>query len=136
MKPARTIAIIALAFLAISSCIGAVPLIIDPSGGILKMPLSLLDHSPFRSFLIPGLILLFANGIFSLAIWVAALRKMKGYGLWVALQGCVLFGWITIEVFLIRAVSWPHFIYWAVGVVLIVSGAVTLRGGRLVHRQS
>jgi hypothetical protein len=111
-------------------------MIIDSSGGILKMPLSLLDHSPFHSFLIPGLILLFANGITSLVIAIAAFRKLNGYGLWVAFQGCVLFGWITIEVFLIRAISWAHFVYWAVAVLLIVTGLMTRRNGQLIHRDS
>jgi hypothetical protein len=48
----------------------------------------------------------------------------------------VLFGWITIEVFLIRAISWAHFVYWAVAVLLIVTGLMTRRNGQLIHRDS
>jgi hypothetical protein len=32
-------------------------LILSPSGELIGMPLSLLDHSPFTSFLIPGIVL-------------------------------------------------------------------------------
>ena len=102
-------------------------MIIDPTGGILKMPLSLLDHSPFHSFLIPGIILLVFNGILSLVITVAVLRNARNAGLWVGFQGCVLFGWITIEVIMIRAVAWPHFVYWITGLVLLACGWVLMR---------
>jgi hypothetical protein len=122
MKAVRKIAITALLFLGISSCVGGVPLILDPSGGILKMPLTLLHHSPFHSFLVPGLVLLFFNGILSVAIIVPVLRKAASAGLWVAFQGCVLFGWISIEVIMIRTLAWPHFLYWGVSLVLVLCG--------------
>lgn len=127
MKIIRILAIVVLLFSGVSSCAGGVPLILDPSGGILKMPLSLLEHSPFHSFLVPGLILFFANGVLSLVIAVAAIRKTKSAALWVAIQGCVMFGWITIEVIIMRAIVWPHFVYWGVAVVLIGCGWVLQR---------
>jgi hypothetical protein len=127
MKSLRVIVVVALLFLGLSSCAGGVPMIIDPTGGILKMPLSLLDHSPFHSFLIPGIILLVFNGILSLVITVAVLRNARNAGLWVGFQGCVLFGWITIEVIMIRAVAWPHFVYWITGLVLLACGWVLMR---------
>ena len=40
----------------------------DPSGRSLQMPISALQGSPFRDFLIPGIILLFFNGILPLVI--------------------------------------------------------------------
>lgn len=63
MNSIRIVAIVTLAFLGITACIGAVPLILDPSGKLLMMPLILLEHSPFCSYLVPGLILLFGNGL-------------------------------------------------------------------------
>ncbi len=122
MKIIRSVAIAALIFLGITSLIGAAPLIVDSSGTMLRMPLSLLEHSPFRSFLIPGIILLTANCLLSFWVLALALRKALRYGRWIALQGCVLFGWITVEVVMIRAVVWAHYIYWAVAVLLILCG--------------
>ncbi len=122
MKAARLTAGIVLFFLGLSSCVGGLPLILDPSGGILKMPLTLLDHSPFHSFFIPGLILLTCNGILSLAIAIAVLRRTRNAGIWVIVQGCVLFGWITIEVIMIRHVVWSQFVYWGVALALFASG--------------
>ena len=122
MNIARVVAIVALVFLGISSIVGAVPLILDPSGGLLRMPLSLLSHSPFHSFLIPGIILLFANGILSLVILVAEVRRARGHALLVILQGCVLAGWITVEVIIMRTVISLHYVYWGIVLVLIMSG--------------
>ena len=130
MKAARLIAIIALIFLGLSSFAGGIPLMIDPSGGTLKMPLSLLDHSPFHDFLIPGLILFLFNGVLSLVIAVPVIRKARSSGNWVVFQGCVIFGWITVEVILIRAVAWPHFVYWGIGVVLMACGWMLYRGAK------
>jgi len=136
MRYARGVAIVFLAFLGISSIAGAVPLILDPSGGLLRMPSSFLQHSPFRSFLIPGIILMVANGLLSLAILVAVIRKVNGYGRWVAFQGCVIFGWITVEVLMIRLVHWAHFVYWGVGIVLFVAGLAIMRSRPPASRQS
>lgn len=92
------------------------------------MPLSLLQHSPFRSYLIPGIILLVANGL--LALWIVRLviQRRPGYGLWTALQGCVLMGWLVVECIMLRLVIWPHYLYGAVALLLIVFGFVQ-RGG-------
>lgn len=127
MKSIRAVAIAALIFLGATAVIGAVPLIIDPSGAMLSIPLSLLEYSPFSDYLIPGLILLVANGLLSFAVTVILLRRSSRSGWWVMLQGCVLFGWITIEVPMIRSVVWAHYVYWAVAIVLMVCGWL-LRG--------
>jgi hypothetical protein len=141
MKSARLVALVTLIFLGLSSFAGSVPLILDPSGGMLKMPLSLLDHSPFRNFLIPGLILFMLNGVLSLVIAIPVVRKTRNSGPWVALQGCVILGWITVQVILIRGVGWPHFVYWGTGLVLMACGWVLYRGAeskavREVHASS
>ena len=122
MKVVRAIAIATLAFLGIGAAAGGLMLIADPTGKRIGMPLSFLDHSPFQSFLIPGIILLVANGILSLLIMAATIRRSAGYGWWVAFQGCVLTGWITVEVIMMRVAAWPHYIYWGIGLVLIVTG--------------
>jgi hypothetical protein len=122
MKIVRTTAISALVFLGITAIVGAVPLILHPQGDPMHIPLSLLEHTPFHSFLIPGSILLLANGMLSFVALYQALRRRNGYGWWVAFQGCVISGWIVVEVIMFRAVAWLHVLYLAVGIVLIASG--------------
>jgi hypothetical protein len=90
------------------------------------MPLSVLQHSPFHSFLIPGILLLSANGLLAFAVlWLVITRKGRN-GLWIALQGCVLLGWLTVQCWMLREVIWWHYLYGSVALALIVCG-VALR---------
>jgi hypothetical protein len=130
MNKVRAIAIAALGFLGIGAVAGGLMLILDPTGKRMGMPLSFLDHSPFHSFLIPGIILLVSNGLLPLAIMMAAMRRSTNYGWWVAFQGCVLTGWITVEVIMMRVAAWPHYIYWGLGLALIALGLALTRGPR------
>lgn len=122
MKLARWVAIVALGFLGISAVVGAVPMILDPEGTPWQMPQSLLDPSPFDSYLIPGIVLLIANGVLSLASLIAVVRKDPGYGWWVTLQGAVLAAWLVVEIAMIRTVIGIHYVYGGVAVVMIASG--------------
>jgi len=108
-------------------------MILDPSGGMLHMPLSLLEHSPFHSYLMPGIILLVTNGLVAVVVFVAAVRRVESYGNLVATQGVVIAGWITVEVSFLRTVVWPHYVYLAVGLVLIVCGLALRADHRAVE---
>jgi hypothetical protein len=130
VKIVRGFAMVLLGFLGITSIIGAVPMIVDPSGQWMRMPLSLLEHSPFRTFLIPGIILLLANGVLSLLVLVATVRRRPQYAWGVALQGCILTGWIVVEVVLLRMAMWAHYLYGGIGLALIVLGLVLARKNR------
>ncbi|KAA6460956.1 hypothetical protein DYQ86_11820 [Acidobacteria bacterium AB60] len=115
MKIARFVALFTLAFLGFSSLAGGIPLILDPSGAILYMPLSLLRHSPFSKFLIPGILLATCNGALSLLAFDAVQLRWSCRGNLVTLQGFVIAGWVTIEVLYLRVIAWPHWVYWATG---------------------
>lgn len=52
-------------FLAVSGLAGGISLTADPTGGLLKMPLSFLEGTPFKNYLLPGLFLLIVLGITS-----------------------------------------------------------------------
>ena len=119
---ARILAMGTLLFLGATSVLGAVPLLRDPHGSPLSMPQSLLAHSPFHSFLVPGLALLFCNGLLSFVIFSAVIRKQKYYGRWIFVQGLVLAGWLLVEVAVLRFVVWPHWFYGGVACLLLICG--------------
>lgn len=127
MKPVRTVAIICLAFLAITAVWGAALLIQDPSGSPMQIQQRVLRHTPFHSFLVPGILLLISQGLLAFVVLAIVMFRKHGYGWWTGFQGCMLFGWITIEVILVREVVWLHYIYWALGLVLIGCGWVLWR---------
>ncbi len=122
MKEARIVAIVTLIFLGLSGVIGAIPLIVNPGDEPWSMPQSLLQYSPFRSYLV-----LVANGLLSVwALWLAV-RSRPGYGWWVVVQGVVLLGWLIVEVAMLRLMVWPHYLYGAVAMALVTSGIAIVR---------
>ncbi len=130
MRVARVVAVSALVFLGVTAMVGAIPMLLHPGGEPWQMPQTLLARSSFHSYLVPGIILLLAIGLMS--FWVAwlAVRRRGGYGCWVIAQGCVLAGWLVVQMVMLRMVILPHYFYGAVAVVLVVTGGVMVRGGK------
>lgn len=122
MKKLRTISIILLIFNGISGIAGGAVLGIDPSGSSIQMPLSLLEHSPFNDFLIPGILLFTFNGVLSLFAALAVIRRYPVDFRMVALQGIVSTVWIVTQVIMIQAIAPLHFIYGGIGLLLLVAG--------------
>jgi hypothetical protein len=135
MKIVRMVALVAVGFLAITAIWGAALLIGDPMGRPMEIPVSVLQHSPFHSFLVPGILLLVSSGLLGTVVFVLALVRARAYGWWVGFQGCVLFAWITIEVILLRTVVWLHYVYWGLALILMASGWVLTRDTRPARSQ-
>jgi hypothetical protein len=62
--------LILLFFQALSAIFGGGALVLDPSGGLLQMPLELLQHSPFPNYFLPGLFLLVVLGVVPLITFI------------------------------------------------------------------
>ena len=132
----RPAALIALVVVLIAQGIGAVggglALVVSPKGGVVKMPLSYLQGSPFHDYLIPGSILLVVLGIGPLVAAWALLRRPESAALerinpfrhehwgW-TLSGVIGVGlliWIAVEVTIIPYnVLQP--VFGAVGLVIV-----------------
>ena len=127
MKAARTVAVAMLAFLGVTAIIGATPMLLTPYGEPWHLPQSFLRYSGFSSFLIPRIILLLANGLLSMWVLARVVMRRGRYGWLTVAQGCVLLGWLTVEVAMLRFAAWPHYFYGAVVLVMIATGLV-MRG--------
>lgn len=116
-------------FLLLFNAAGAIPagilFMIDPSGVLMGTPLDMLKNSPFTTFLIPGIVLFIANGLFSLVSLFFLLRKQ--WPIFTVLQGVTLLGWLAIQVWMIQTINPLHIIMAVVGILLVVSGSVLLR---------
>ena len=124
MKVVRAVALVALGFLAITAIWGAGLLVAAPLGSPMKIPLSVLKGTPFHSFLIPGILLLLSSGLLGAGVFLLTLFRVSRYGWWIAMQGWVLFVWITTEVIMLRTVVWLHYLYWGLALLLIACGWV------------
>jgi hypothetical protein len=121
-KTMRITAIILLVLLGISAIFGGGAFIIDPSGELIQMPISHLQHSPFNNFLIPGLILFLFNGVSGIVIAILAIRNFRFYADLVMLQGSVQVVWIIVQLMMIRSISILHYACFSIGVLLIILG--------------
>ncbi len=113
---------------------GGLTLVLSPSGEWMGMPASYLVHTPFNSFLIPGLILCFLLGILPLSL-VYALVRRPGWRWANALNvfsdkhwawtytlytGIMVILWIDVQVFFIGYVHLLQTIIAFVGVFITV----------------
>lgn len=113
-RPRRSLGILQI-FIAVGAIGGGWGLISAPDGSNLGMPLSMLETTPFPDFLIPGWILLTVVGLGTLAAGILTLSRLWRYPEAAVIMGCVLMGWIIIQVALIRAVHWLHPTYLILG---------------------
>lgn len=125
MKTAlRVLAILILLFLGFGGLYGAWMLISDPSGGNFDWSLSLLDGTPFKSFLIPGIILAFANGILPVYVAITLILKRRYSSCLLLLQGGITIIWLSAQLIFNPEFFTPvmHYPSYGVGIVLIVCG--------------
>ncbi len=105
-----------MSFLSISGLYGGCTLILDPSGALMKMPVSVLEHSPFRTFLIPGLILVSLLGVIPGILSYALVLKP---------------GWKKVDGFNIyktRHWAWTYSLFVAIGLILWMDFQIMMLG--------
>ncbi|MCK5067254.1 MAG: hypothetical protein KAR16_07445 [Bacteroidales bacterium] len=121
-RRARTTALVLLIFLGITALVGAVGMILDPTGEAMELPPETLEHTPFDNFLIPAIILGVFNGILSLVFAVLIVRQSRLQSWFVLFQGGVLSVWLTAEVVMDLFYAPITLPYYLVAVLLILCG--------------
>ncbi len=111
-----------LLFTALNAMVAGALFVLDPSGGTMGMEVSYLDSSPFRTYLIPGMVLFFVNGVMNIVAAIATLRDYCKDSRFVVLQGVLLVGWILAQVWMVRDINLLHVIMFVVGVTLVILG--------------
>jgi SNF family Na+-dependent transporter len=129
----RNILVVLLFFLGMGAIFGGTVFIISPSGELFGMPLSMLNNSPFKNFLIPGIILFLVLGLAPVAIAIALIKKpvnkvLEAFNLYKDMHWAwtytiyiafALIIWIQIQMMIIQAVDWLHTFYMFLAVVII-----------------
>jgi hypothetical protein len=103
-------------FHAVSAVGGGIGMVVADG---LSMPKSLLTDSPFRTFLVPGLILLGVVGGTQSTASILLVRRRPSALLWSAVAGFGMLIWIIAEIAMIDALTWAQLIY-------VVSGFLQL----------
>jgi hypothetical protein len=125
--------ILLLGFLSIGAFFGGIALLIHPDGSFLQMPGELLANSPFKSFLIPGIILLITFGILPAFVIYGLIKKPENrffdrlnliydyHFAWTfsVYIGIALIIWINIQTLILNSVGILHTIYSSLGILIV-----------------
>ena len=114
-------------FNGISAVVGGYFLIADKSGESIGFNLNWLQHTPFASFLLPGIILFVINGIGNLVAFVLTIIKAKKAGFIGAFLGLVMMMWIVMQVFWIGYTGFLQPLYLTTGLLQAVLGFSLMR---------
>ena len=106
----------------VGAVISGVMLVIAPDGRFLQVPLEMLENSPFRNFLVPGLVLLLVNGVGNIISALLCLRMHKLAGFAGMFFGFGLIIWLFVQVSMIGGGHWLQYLYFALGIVVLLLG--------------
>jgi hypothetical protein len=109
-------------FIAPGAIISGLFMILAPDGSLMKMPLTMLSGTPFRDFLVPGIILFTVNGLGNLLSGVLSFRRHKLAGFAGITFGLGLMIWIFVQVSLIGGGSWLQYLYFGLGMAELLLG--------------
>ena len=115
----KTLLFVLIIFITITSTLSGILMIVDPTGGILRLPLTLLRGTPFKNFLIPGILLSLVGGVNFLALFYNIQRHPKRYN-WAIAGGSLISGWIIAQLVLIQAFYWLHILYLVIGIFIVL----------------
>ncbi len=132
MKTIRLISIILLIFIGLNALVGGVLLVAEPSGTLLHMSIEQVEPEIFKDFLIPGVFLFFINGVWSIVTAVLIIFERKGYIWLMILQGIILFGWITAQIFFFEQIYFMQYFVAGIGLTIVICG---IRMQQLVTRK-
>lgn len=118
----KTLLFVLVSFVALTSFFSGLLLISNPDGSILNLPLSLLQTSPFKNFLIPGIVLAVLVGGVNLAAVFQNLQRRPNRYNWAIAGGFMICGWILVQAVMIDSFNWLHFTYLACGLLIILTG--------------
>ncbi|MCU0452817.1 MAG: hypothetical protein MUE68_04100 [Bacteroidetes bacterium] len=103
-------------FVALGALISGLMLFLAPSGDLLQISTDALAGSPFRDFLIPGLILFLVNGVGQAVAAFLTFRRHRCAGLTGAVFGLGLMIWIFVQVSIIGGGHFLQYAYFGIGV--------------------
>jgi hypothetical protein len=116
----RALLLLLLTFIALSATICGLIMIVRPDGSVLNLSISLLEHTAFKDFLIPGTMLAFVVGGTNMLAIILCLRRHPNRYNWSIAGGLMISGWIIGQMVLIQAISWLHFLFLFSGIMIIL----------------
>jgi CHASE2 domain-containing sensor protein len=110
----RSALFVLIMFVALTSIVSGLLMISDPPGTLLNLPLNILRQTPFKNFLIPGILLVCVGSVSLFAGFCNAQRYRSRYK-WSIVAGLLISGWIIIQMLMINTIHWLHLLYLLTG---------------------
>lgn len=106
--------------MALTSFVTGLLLISRPDGSILQLPAALLQETPFKDFLLPGIVLAgVVGGINLLAVFYNLMRHAARYN-WAIAGGVVMTLWIVAQFLLINVFHPLQLLYFFSGILTVL----------------
>ncbi len=121
---ARVAAIGLLTATGVSALGGGAALVVDPTGALLGFDQSGLSGTYFTDFRLPGLMLLVLIGVFNLLVAGLTVNKVKFHATLIFLQGCILTGWVLVQVYLLPVTHLLQLVFGFAGLMLMMLGSL------------
>lgn len=109
-------------FIGIGAVAAGIGFMMEPDGSNLSMSVELLKESPFKDFLIPGIVLFSVNGIGSLIGCFLSFKRHPSAGTAGMILGMVLIIWIVAQVYWIHLISWLQPLFFIFGMFEFILG--------------
>lgn len=113
-----------LLFVGIAAVAGGLGVILDPSGESLGVSVDLLISSPFKNFLIPGIVLFTVVGLTSLLVSFFTFKQHLLSGGATIVQGFIMMIWIVLQVYWIGWLTPLQLTFLLIGFAEIILGYV------------
>jgi hypothetical protein len=113
-----------LLFVGIAAVAGGLGVILDPSGESLGVSVDLLIGSPFKNFLIPGIVLFTVVGLTSLLVSFLTFKQHLLSGGATIVQGFIMIIWIVLQVYWIGWLTPLQLTFLLIGFAEIILGYV------------
>ncbi len=116
----KTVLFILVSFIAVTALVSGIMLVTNPDGKIMNLSVGLLEGTPFKDFVIPGLLLaVLVGGTNLLAVFFNLKRQFSRYN-WALAGGVITTGWIIFQIILIGASHWLQAFYLVIGILVIL----------------
>jgi len=98
---------------------GGAALVASPDGSLMRMPVWMLEHSPFHDFLVPGLLLLLVVGVGNTWSALLHLRRSDNAPFASAVTGMGLVVWILVQIAMLRSFHPLQAAYFVLGITIV-----------------
>jgi hypothetical protein len=107
-------------FVGLTAIGGGLTLALRPDGSLMEATPAMLQHSPFGSFLVPGLLLFIVIGLGSALAGFVIVSNARLAPYFAFFAGAALLVWITAEMILLRSHHWLQVGYLTVAMIILI----------------